>query len=75
LWAKQPLLLDLGGTDKQSVAAQKAGSRDMVLERLEKETFHTVTLDFDGRMQSAKPDAEGTAVGLELVNWFQESRL
>jgi hypothetical protein len=35
----------------------------LVLERLEKEALQTVTLDFDGSVQSTKRHAEGTAVG------------
>jgi hypothetical protein len=50
--------------DEKSVAAQQALSRGLVLERLEKEALHTVTLDFDGSVQSTKRHAEGTAVGL-----------
>jgi len=49
--------------DDKSVAAQQALSRGLVLERLEKEALHTVTLDFDGSVQSTKRHAEGTAVG------------
>jgi hypothetical protein len=49
--------------DEQSVGAQQAVSRGLVLERLQKEAFKTVTLDFDGSVQSTKRHAEGTAVG------------
>jgi hypothetical protein len=49
--------------DEPSVAAQQTVSRDLVLERLEKEALKTVTLDFDGSVQSTKRHAEGTAVG------------
>ena len=49
--------------DDKSVVAQQALSRGLVLERLEKEALHTVTLDFDGSVQSTKRHAEGTAVG------------
>ena len=49
--------------DDKSVAAQQALSRGLVLERLEKEALRTVTLDFDGSVQSTKRHAEGTAVG------------
>ena len=49
--------------DDKSVGAQQALSRGLVLERLEKEALHTVTLDFDGSVQSTKRHAEGTAVG------------
>ena len=40
--------------DDQSVAAQQAVSRGLVLERLEEEALHTVTSDFDGSVQSTK---------------------
>jgi Transposase DDE domain group 1 len=49
--------------DPPSVVAQQTVSRDLVLERLEKQAFKTVTLDFDGSVQSTKRHAEGTAVG------------
>jgi hypothetical protein len=49
--------------DPSSVAAQQTVSRDLVLERLQKQAFATVTLDFDGSVQSTKRHAEGTAVG------------
>jgi hypothetical protein len=49
--------------DHRSVAAQQTVSRDLVLERLEKAALRTVTLDFDGSVQSTKRHAEGTAVG------------
>src|SRR4029077_3717550 len=49
--------------DDKSVAVQQAVSRGLVLERLEKEALQTVTLDFDGSVQSTKRHAEGTAVG------------
>jgi hypothetical protein len=49
--------------DERSVFAQQALSRDLVLERLEKQALRTVTLDFDGSVQSTKRHAEGTAVG------------
>jgi hypothetical protein len=49
--------------DEPSVAAQQAVSRGLVLDRLEKEALRTVTLDFDGSVQSTKRHAEGTAVG------------
>jgi hypothetical protein len=49
--------------DPPSVAAQQVVSRDLVLERLEKEALRTVSLDFDGSVQSTKRHAEGTAVG------------
>jgi hypothetical protein len=49
--------------DDKSVAVQQALNRGLVLERLEKEALHTVTLDFDGSVQSTKRHAEGTAVG------------
>jgi Transposase DDE domain group 1 len=49
--------------DPPSVAAQQTVSRDLALERLQKQAFRTVTLDFDGSVQSTTRHAEGTAVG------------
>jgi hypothetical protein len=49
--------------DEKSVAAQQALRRGLVLGRLEKEAFNTITLDFDGSVQSTKRHAEGAAVG------------
>src|ERR1700745_967262 len=53
----------LSECDDKSVVAQQGLSRDLVLERLEKEATQRVTLDFDGSVQSTKRHAEGTAVG------------
>lgn len=41
--------------------------RELVLKRLATETFASVTLDFDGSVQSTKGHAEGTAVGFNKV--------
>lgn len=49
--------------DPESVAQLRAANRELVLERLTVEKFSTVTLDFDGSVQSTKRHAEGTAVG------------
>ena len=49
--------------DDHSVALQQEANRDLVLERLQEEAFQTVTMDFDGSVQSTKRHAEGTAVG------------
>jgi hypothetical protein len=54
------------------VALQQEANRDLVLERLQKEAFQTVTMDFDGSVQSTRRHAEGTAVGYnkELLRCF-----
>jgi hypothetical protein len=49
--------------DPQSVAQLQSANRGLVLDRLVAERFATVTLDFDGSVQSTKRHAEGTAVG------------
>ena len=49
--------------DPPSVAAQRGVSRGLVLDRLQKEALRTVSLDFDGSVQSTQRHAEGTAVG------------
>ncbi len=53
----------LSGADARSVAAVRAVSRNLVLDRLERERLRVVTLDFDGTVQSTKGHAQGTAVG------------
>ncbi len=53
----------LGGFDAQSVGELRASNRKLILERLEKQRFATLTLDFDGSVQSTRRHAEGTAVG------------
>lgn len=53
----------LGGFDAQSVTELRASNRKLILDRLEKESFATLTLDFDGSVQSTRRHAEGTAVG------------
>jgi len=54
--------------DDHSVALQQETIRDLVLERLQKEAFQTVTMDFDGSVQSIKRHAEGTTVGYNKEN-------
>ena len=54
--------------DDHSVALQQEANRELVLERLEEEAFQTVTMDFDGSVQSTKRHAEGTAVGYNKEN-------
>jgi Transposase DDE domain group 1 len=49
--------------DQRSVSGQQAVSRGLVLDRLQKEALRTVSLDFDGSVQSTQRHAEGTAVG------------
>ena len=53
----------LAGFDERAVLGIQDVSRDLVLERLAAECFKTVTLDFDGSVQSTKGHIEGTAVG------------
>lgn len=49
--------------DPESVAQLRAMNRELVLDRLVKEKFATITLDFDGSVLSTTRHAEGTAVG------------
>jgi hypothetical protein len=53
----------LSGYDAQTVTELRARNREIVLNRVGAEAFATVTLDFDGSVQSTKRHAEGTAVG------------
>jgi len=53
----------LSGADARSVAAVRAVSRSLVLDRLEREQPRVVTTDFDGTVQSTSGHAQGTAVG------------
>jgi hypothetical protein len=53
----------LSTLDQQAVAAYRAMSRDLVLDRLESEQLSRVTLDFDGSVLSTGRHAEGTAIG------------
>jgi hypothetical protein len=53
----------LGEMDATAVANVRQLSTDLVLQRLSSENLGTVTLDFDGSVQSTKRHAEGTAVG------------
>jgi hypothetical protein len=53
----------LGEFDQQSIEGQQELNRNLILDRLEIEGFCTLTLDFDGSVQSTGRHAEGTAVG------------
>ena len=53
----------LASADEASVGKVRVESSRLVLERLEREKFRTVTLDFDGSVLSTGRRAEGTAVG------------
>ena len=53
----------LAQLDAQSVEQVRALSTGLVLERLEREQFARLTLDFDGSVLSTKRHAEGSAVG------------
>ena len=53
----------LGEMDAASVAKLRQLGADVVLQRLASEKLRTLTLDFDGSVQSTKRHAEGTAVG------------
>jgi hypothetical protein len=54
--------------DARSVAAQHELNRALIIQRLEVEQPATITLDFDGSVQSTKRHAEGTAVGFNKVH-------
>ena len=53
----------LGGFDAKSVSELRATNRSLILQRLGAQAFATLTLDFDGSVQSTRRHAEGTAVG------------
>lgn len=53
----------LSQQNESSVNNVRELSRQLVLERLSKEKFSRITLDFDGTVQSTNRHAEGTAVG------------
>jgi hypothetical protein len=53
----------LGQIDAESVGKVRGLNRELVLERLEREQFPRLTLDFDGSVISTKRHAEGSAVG------------
>lgn len=53
----------LARIDDVGVNKVRTLSRDLVLDRLVTSGFRTVTVDFDGSVQSTKGHAEGTAVG------------
>jgi Transposase DDE domain group 1 len=63
----------LDGLDKQSVKAQRALSRSIVLERLKTLALPRVTLDFDGSVIGTTRWAEGTAVGYNKKKKGQRS--
>lgn len=58
----------LGEFDAQSVEAQQQLNRELIIQRLEREQLATLTLDFDGSVQSTKRHAEGTAVGFNKAH-------
>jgi hypothetical protein len=49
--------------DEESVSSQRELNRRLILSRLSAEKLKTLTLDFDGSVQSTTRHAEGTAVG------------
>jgi len=53
----------LSTMDPQGVNNVRIMSRTLVLERLQRQRFARLTLDFDGSVQSTKGHAQGTAVG------------
>ncbi len=53
----------LRGFDAQTVSELRATNRNLILQRLGKQAFTTLTLDFDGSVQSTRRHAEGSAVG------------
>ena len=53
--------------DTTAVENVRVLARELVIERLATEAFASVTLDFDGSVQSTKGHAEGTAVGFNKV--------
>jgi len=57
----------LKDVDATAVEKVRGFLRKLVLERLATEDFSSVTLDFDGSVQSTKGHAEGTAVGFNKV--------
>ena len=57
----------LAGFDEQGVGELRATVRTMVQERLEKEEFARITVDFDGSVQSTRGHAEGSAVGYNPI--------
>ena len=63
----------LAGFDEQGVGELRATVRTMVQERLEKEEFARITVDFDGSVQSTRGHAEGSAVGYNPIKKGQRS--
>jgi len=57
----------LAQLDATSVEKVRALSTGLVLERLQRENFARLTLDFDGSVLSTKGHAEGSAVGFNKV--------
>jgi len=53
----------LASCDDESVLNMRMLTRDTVIDRLRASRFDTVTVDFDGSVQSTGGHAEGTAVG------------
>lgn len=49
--------------DEQSVSSHRELNRNLILSRIKKTKIKTLTLDFDGSVQSTTRHAEGTAVG------------
>jgi hypothetical protein len=63
----------LAEVDEQGVVGLRTMVRTMVQERLEKEEFARITVDFDGSVQSTRGHAEGTAVGYNPVKKGERS--
>jgi len=57
----------LNDFDHQCVDNQRAYNRELVLERIQKERWQRITLDFDGSVLGTKKRAEGTAVGFNKL--------
>lgn len=63
----------LKDVDSKGVDNVRSYSRELVLDRLVKEFLNTITIDFDGSVQSTKRKAEGTAVGYNKKKKGQRS--
>ncbi len=57
----------LGQIDAESIGKVRDLNTELVLERLEREQFPRLTLDFDGSVLSTKRHAEGAAVGFNKL--------
>lgn len=57
----------LRGFDAESVGELQSLNRELVLDRMVAQGLTTLTLDFDGSVQSTKRHAEGTAVGFNKL--------